>query len=467
MANGGVEARLERGLRLDARELRAPEPANGRRVFTSVYYDTGRRRLARAGLELCRRTEHGKSLWRLTLPRPDGRLVLEEPGGPVGPPEGLRALLIAPLRGGAAVEPVLELRTRRAGSWLERVDGADAEISLDEVDVLDHGRMAGSYREVGVTLVEGESRALRRFERKLRRDGASDAVSPLAVAGDELGDESAVGLLRGMVRRQYEQIVAHDPGVRLGGEPEDLHDIRVAVRRLRAVLRTARPFVDEAWSEPLRAELRWLGTSLGAARDVDVLIGQIERDAAGLDAEARAAAADVVATLEPERQLARRTGLDALASPRYLALLDELERAADGPRVRQSAVDVKSLAGREFEKLRKSARRADGATDDELHRLRIRGKRARYAVELAAPVLGKRGARFLETAKAFQDVVGEHQDAVVAESRLRALLPTTASPEAAFALGRLVERQRARRARMRDVLPEAWRKLERAGRRAF
>lgn len=461
-----VDTRFERGLRLDARLLRAPEPDGGRRVFTSVYYDTPERRLGRAGIELCRRTEHGKSAWRLVLPRLDGRLVLEEPGGPAHVPDRVRGLLTAPLHGGAAVVPVLELRTRRAGSWLERADGAEAEVALEEVDVLDHGRMLGSFREVGVTLVEGEPRSLRLIERRLRKEGARDAEKrPDAIEPDQ--DVSAVGLLRRILRRQYAQILAHDPGFRLGGEDEDLHDVRVAVRRLRAVLRTARSFVDEAWSEPLRSELRWLASSLAPLRDLDVLLEHLARDPRGLDAEAQRAAEDVIGALEPERARARESALEALASERYLALLGELETAAAGPRATRSGVDVRNLAAREFARLRKAARSADGASDDELHRLRIRGKRARYAVELAAPVLGKRGTRFLVCAKRFQDVVGEHQDAVVAEERLRGLLPRASATEAAFGLGRLVERQWARRARAREALPDAWRELERAGRRAF
>ncbi len=70
-------------------------------------------------------------------------------------------------------------------------------------------------------------------------------------------------------------------------------------------------------------------------------------------------------------------------------------------------------------------------------------------------------------AKSFQDVVGDHQDAVVAEERLRALVPELGSGEAVFAAGRVVERQRRRRVEARAALPGAWAKLERAGRSAW
>jgi CHAD domain-containing protein len=462
-----VEATLERGLRLDARGLEGPPPADGRRVFTSVYYDTPGRRLALAGLDLCRRTEHGKSVWRLGLPRPEGRLVLEAPGGPAGPPGPLAELLGALLHGGARLAPVLELRTRRAGSWVERRDGAEAEVALEDVDVLDHGRSAGSLRELGVVLVSGDLPALRAVERALRKRGASDPERLLGAGAEADADRSAVGLLRAALRRQYARLLAHDPGVRLGDEPEDVHDVRVAVRRLRAMLRTARPFVDEAWAGPLRSELRWLGNAFGELRDLDVLCDFLAADARALDEEARDATGFVLEALEPERAAARRRALEALGSPRYLALLEELERAADGPRIRQSEVDVVALAAREFGRLRKEVRRSAGGSDAELHALRIHAKRARYAVELAGPLLGRRGERFLDAARRFQDVVGEHQDAVVAAARLRALLPAAPDPPRAFALGRLVERQHARRTRARADLPRAWRRLERRGRRLF
>jgi CHAD domain-containing protein len=126
---------------------------------------------------------------------------------------------------------------------------------------------------------------------------------------------------------------------------------------------------------------------------------------------------------------------------------------------------LSTLAAREFRRLRKTAAKlGPGSSDDDLHRARILGKRARYAAELAEPELGKAGRRFVARAKAFQDVLGAHQDAIVAEARLRGLLADTAGSGAAFAAGRLVESERARRRDTRKALPRAWRKLERSAR---
>ncbi len=82
---------------------------------------------------------------------------------------------------------------------------------------------------------------------------------------------------------QARAMLVHDPGTRLGTDPEELHRFRVATRRLRAFLRVARPILDRSWSEPLRAELRWLGGALGPARDLDVLEERLAAAVASLD----------------------------------------------------------------------------------------------------------------------------------------------------------------------------------------
>ena len=86
------------------------------RVFTSVYYDTPSRSLAHAGITLRRRTERGRSVWQLKLPAEDARLELEEPGGPVGPPEELARLLdrAPPPRPGRAGRRAAHAPARRA-----------------------------------------------------------------------------------------------------------------------------------------------------------------------------------------------------------------------------------------------------------------------------------------------------------------------------------------------------------------
>jgi CHAD domain-containing protein len=299
------------------------------------------------------------------------------------------------------------------------------------------------------------------------RGGGVERVDPSA-DGEPATADDAVGRLRQMLARQYAEILLHDPGVRLDLDPEDVHKVRVAARRTRAVLRAARPMLDPSWSEPLRNELQWLGGSLGRRRDVDVLVAHLQREVKTLEQPERTAATALVDVLVDERETAQAIALDALRSERYYGLLDALEAAARGPRVRTGRVSLRELAQREFRRLHKIAERlGPDASDDDLHRMRIAGKRARYSAELAESEVGKPARKVVARAKALQDVLGTHQDAIVAEARLRELLGNASSAGAAFAAGRLVERERARRRKAREELPKAWRRLDRAARAVF
>jgi CHAD domain-containing protein len=281
-------------------------------------------------------------------------------------------------------------------------------------------------------------------------------------------DDDPIGRLRAMLERQYAQILRHDPGVRLDLGADDVHRMRVAARRARAILRAARPVLDPSWSEPLRDELKWLGSALGRRRDIDVLTGHLQGEIEQLEQPERTAAASLIELLAAERETAQAIAVDALTSDRYFWLLDGLEAAARGPRVQRGEVSLAKLAAKEFKRLRKAAERlGPDATDEELHRARILGKRARYTAELAEDEVGKPARTFVERAKELQDVLGAHQDAIVAEARLRGLLADSPSSGAAFAAGRLVERERRRRAEARAELPAAWRELERAAKDAW
>jgi CHAD domain-containing protein len=472
-----MRATLERELKLAAGDDFVLPDLGGEplepRVFVSTYHDTGDFRLARAGATLRHRVENGRGLWQLKLPRAGARLELEAEGGPIDVPGEQLRLLPALTRGGGLL-PAARLRTRRAGVRVSD-DGAVVEVVLDSVAVLDGQRVTRTWEEVEAELVEGDADVLRRIGRQLRRAGAGDQVLRtklaqalgLELARDEEPEpETAVGALRAMFRLQYTRLLAHDPGVRIGDDPEDVHQLRVATRRLRAFLRGARPVLVPEWEQELSAELRWLGSAAGPVRDHDVLLEHLRAEVAALDQADRDALAGVFERLETERAEARAALLEVLESDRYLALLDRIEQAAELPRTLDDERSLASLWRREWKRLRGAVDAlAPTPSDDELHALRIRAKRARYAAELAEPALGSAGDRFVRRAKDLQDVLGEHQDAVVAEQRMRELLRGSRSTTAAFAAGRLAERQRARRAAARQGFGDAWDALARAGRR--
>jgi CHAD domain-containing protein len=271
-----------------------------------------------------------------------------------------------------------------------------------------------------------------------------------------------------MLEQQRREILSHDPGVRIGGEPEDVHQLRVAVRRSRAVLRAARPLLDRSATEPIRAELEWLGDLLGPVRDLDVLLAGLEERLATLPEEDRFAAKRIVQALSAERELARARLLEGLESERYFALLDHLARLAAEPPAGEKDKPLEKLWALQFKRLKAGvAKLDDDPTDAQLHRVRVLAKRARYTAELAEATVGKPAARFIEQAKEMQDVLGEHQDAVVASRRIQEALASVRGSRVAFAAGRLVEAQAQRRLAARAAFPAAWKKLEKQGRRTW
>jgi CHAD domain-containing protein len=354
-----------------------------------------------------------------------------------------------------------------------RKDGA--EIVEDAVSVFEAQRVTQRFREVEVELIDGDERTLQRLERSLRKAGAEPGVwkPKLYRALDLAFDREASPLspeatpleaLGYALAEQHRSLLDHDPGTRLGADPEDLHQMRVATRRARAFLRVARPIVDPAWAEKLRLELGWLGSALGPTRDADVLLEHVRGEVETLG-ERSEAVAGLVSALERERDRARKRAVGALRAKRYLALLDRLEGASQPPATSGSAARLAELWWDELKRTRRVVSKlGKRSPDEDLHAARIRVKRARYACELAAHELGKPGGRFVAAAKRLQDVLGEHQDAVVAEDRIRGW--TAPTPEAVEAVERLVARERKRRAKARREWPKAWEELELRARRA-
>jgi CHAD domain-containing protein len=468
---------LERERKLDVAEGFVLPELPGERLRTvtliSAYHDTPDRRLAAAGITLRRRTKARSVRWQLKLPAEDGRLEVELAGRGTEPPPEAHELLVAHLRG-APLGPVATLRTRRLGRRVFRDAAAVADVFHDVVTVDDDDVALSRLDEVEIELLPaGDDRDLRRLAKTLQRAGAAEGdgrpkvfrVLDLAAAGGDVSDETPEGRLGAMLAVQVRAMLAADPAVRLGLGSESLHDFRVAMRRMRALLRAARPGLDPGWADGLRGELGWLAGETGAARDLDVLVEELEPRVARLGEVDSPGGAPLLAGLNGERAAARERVLAAIASPRYLALVDRLVAEAGRPRLSGDRLDLAALVKAEYRRMRKAARRAGPRPDDAaMHRLRIKGKRARYAAELAALPDDRRGAAFVRAAKDLQDVLGSHQDAVVADERLRALTDG-AEPLSAFAAGRLVEQETARRAAARAELPDALSALDRAAKR--
>ncbi|HEX9260572.1 MAG TPA: CHAD domain-containing protein, partial [Acidimicrobiales bacterium] len=200
--------------------------------------------------------------------------------------------------------------------------------------------------------------------------------------------------------------------------------------------------------------------------DLDVLGMRLRRDAAALDKADADQALRLLRRLDRQRALRLRELHDALDSPRYLALVDTLVDAAREPRftalAQAPATEVLAeLARGPWKQLCKAAAKlGEHPTDDQLHRLRIKTKRARYAAEAAAVAIPEAAAHG-EVLAELQGELGELHDAVVAEDWLRREVAAGASRQQALAAGLLIMVQRDEAARRRDEWGAVWTRCSR------
>ena len=455
----------------------------------TTYVDTKDLRLARWGWSLRHREGeeqgdghgdgHGSS-WTLKVPESSSGEVLVrsehrfEGAADVVPAEALD--LATAVTRSEPVEPVAMLRTTRRVVALSSEGSVIAEVMDDRVRVDRSPAGPSTFREVEVEMLEDRPDVLDAVMRRLDAAGAPKGPAPSkydrALGGrpePELPDEALdAATVRDVVRTSLSssvaRLVVNDPGVRLGEDPEAVHQARVAVRRLRSDLRTFRPWLSEAWADELRESLRWLGQALGGVRDSDVLIDRLRRRVASLPAADRDAGAEIVAKLVSLREERRSELLAAMRDQPYVALLDRLVSAAREPVVGEDraspAPDVAAVMQPVWRRLAQTASSLGRQPSDaELHAVRIRTKRARYAAEALAPVAGKAARRFADRAAELQDVLGEHQDAVVAEDWLRRSIGR--GRRASFVAGELVAAERAAAEAAAAAWPAAWDTLDR------
>ena len=287
--------------------------------------------------------------------------------------------------------------------------------------------------------------------------GGKGLIPSAPVSGD-----SGAARLRQMLETQRRALLVHDPGVRLGSSAEN-------VRRAscRGATQPHLPPCDTRLRRPALASQPGAAVAPARrgdrpARDLDVLLEHLGPELAQLDEADQPGAASLLATLGHRRDEAQRRLLEALDEESYQQLLARLHLP---PRLRAGveAIPLDRIARREFRGLTKTIKRlGQEPEDNELHELRISLKRARYAAELAE-AKGTSADAFFDAAKTLQGLLGEHQDAAVAESLLREATVIDKSTAAAFVAGRIAERQPARRARAKDQIPAAWRQLRKRG----
>jgi CHAD domain-containing protein len=451
----------------------------------AVYFDTADLRLARSGASLRYRDDG----WTVKLPSPSGveliRRELHVDGPPGDPPDAVVDLVHALIRH-APLHVAAHLDTVRTSHVVREANGAVVAEAVDDVVSVHDGVCPdGEFREIEVEFADDVTKkVVTRIATRLEDAGAGSpqlvpkivrALGPRALAAPDLAGppkldfaSTATEVLRAAIIRSTARLLAHDPGVRLGSDPEDVHQARVATRRLRSDLRTFRAVVDPAWDEPLRDELRWLGGLLGAVRDADVLLGRLEAHTAALPPADRAGGAHLLDGLHAQRAHARDELLAAMRSSRYTDLIERLLAASRAVPALDVELDLEldlgELVAKPWKKLRKTMEAlGEDPPDPELHAARIRAKRARYAAEAVAPAIGKDASEFASAVAELQEVLGEHQDAVVAGQWLRSHVPSgEGAPLAAFVAGELAAREDVAAQESREAWPDVWDAARRA-----
>jgi CHAD domain-containing protein len=359
---------------------------------------------------------------------------------------------------------VARLRTRRVESPLRDDAGATLALLAEDAVIAETDGVEQRWTEIEVELVDGDPKLLAAVEKKLLKAGATVAGGPSKLAralGDRLRDGSAPKIKNpvvGYVREQRDTIVTLDPAVR-HGDPEAIHKTRVATRRLRSTLKTYRELWGTGRVTLLRTELKWLGERLGDVRDPQV---QTERLTALVDTADPdlAVVGDRLRAGLDERVEQGRTALGrALDDTRYLRLLDELDALADGSPRQVGAARIRRRAGKALRKadaMLDEAVWAGAGRDEQLHEARKAYKRARYAVEVFVPGVGKPAKRLVKRLTELQDVLGDHQDSLVARQVLRDLSDRAhRAGENTFGYGVLHARQEHAGEAVLDDLPLA------------
>ncbi|MFL6055472.1 MAG: CHAD domain-containing protein [Actinoallomurus sp.] len=455
-------------------------------TLQACYFDTEDLRLAARGITLRRRQGGDDAGWHLKLPA--GKNTKHEIQLPLGEgtrtvPAGLATLVTAHTRG-RPLTPVAEVETRRVERpLLDRKGRVLAKLADDTVHAHPFGGDDGevrlmTWREIEIEAVTASDDFLAAVGDHLLSAGAREAAARSKLARTletvpSTARPSATGtvgeVLVTSLAKYFEKVLAHDPLVRLADHDDDsVHKMRVAVRRMRSLLRTHRRMIHPARAAGLETELKWLADALGEVRDLEVLRARFERRLAEVPNADRKPT--WLAGMAAEELRARDRLRETLSAPRYLALLDSVDAFLASPpllgdrAVRPARQETAKTVAKAWRKMLRRHARAAGlpagpARDAALHRTRKAAKRARYTAEATVPALGSSVKKLARRAERLQELLGAHHDGLVAAERLGEIARRPGTPAVdAFLLGRLAEREERDRERELRDLPAAVKK---------
>jgi CHAD domain-containing protein len=453
-----------------------------RERFVTTYFDTIDDRLWRQGMMLRFRTSDtgGNGTWTLQVLAQAGDSGRERSYVSWVAPAGTAPTSAMDiLQGVVRREPLRELptleTTRQRMVLRDEHDQPVVELDDDLVHVVGGQRDGERFRQVELQLIDPGWND-HKIIRALERAGADpERVSHNALAIDlpernisiAVDDRSQLGdAVQAVVRSDLDQLVAHDWRLRIASprpSPGDIHQARVATRRLRSNLGAFGDILDPIWLGHVRTDLKWVGAALGGVRDADVLSDDL---------------GDVLLpAFEQRLAVQRRAACQKLAtvmvSVRYLDLLDKLDAGANRLPLAEGAACTAARAARDTlptlvgaqwnAMLRKVHRAGSRPSAKQLHRIRIKAKHLRYAAEAATPVVGKPAKRTAKRAERIQTVLGRHHDAVAHEQWLKnaaaEIDPSHLSGIAALDVGILIADLRSQRRKARQKWVRAWETL--------
>jgi inorganic triphosphatase YgiF len=417
----------------------APSGETVEKDLVSTYFDTPQADLKAKRVSLRIREGGGKTIQ--TLKRGDG-FAREEHEQAV---DGALDLSMAALKEALpsskrrALRPAFTVRVQRQQRTFD-YEGATIEMAVDRGEV-QAGDRRRAISEVELELKSGDCGPLFELARRLSRtaplylsfEGKSaqgqmlseglehaprhHASAPLSAALD------AAGAFQAIARGALAQIAANGVVLREADSVEAVHQLRVAVRRLRSALSTFKPILADERAADFQAELKWLAGAFDEARDLDVFAqGAAELAQEGADLS------DLVPAVEKARQRGHAKAAAAVASGRFRDLVLDTTAwietgdwltadAAAGPRETPARDFAAKALDHRRKVLLKRARRLKDRSDAERHKARIAAKKLRYAAEAFAPLFDGAAAKaFIKRLKRLQDELGALNDAVVAEA---------------------------------------------------
>lgn len=301
-------------------------------------------------------------------------------------------------------------------------------------------------------------------------DGSTDKYAillsdPVAEAG------------RKLFARQIRRMTGQEAGSRKGADIEAVHRMRVAIRRMRSLLKLIPEHYRAGTVAKLEAGLREIARALGRIRDLDVLILDLERYAANAPSDQQAHIQAIIGRLERRRDKQRQRLNALFDSKRYDRFLRQLKRfgKTDGKgarriKTRSAPHQVRHvlpvLLHRRLAQVRAYDTVLPDSNIEDLHELRVEFKQLRYALEFFQPNLGRSAGSFLRTARDMQEFLGRIHDISVfieAVGRLKKL-----SEEEAHSLEQYRAARLAEQASLREEFGEHWTRFNnRATQRQF